>query len=113
MQQNALQAALSITVCEQPTMNRHFRGATICRTREDTETRISDMESANAIATNCRSRTPAQNPVQSRDVLRMRLRRFAAYNSVFACDDPPQRSAIRSVRLRSRGVPVDWRLSKN
>ena len=83
-------AALSITVCGQPTTNRRFRDATICRTREDTETRISDMESADAIATNCRSRTPTQNPVQSPDVLRTRLRRFAAYDSRFACDVLPQ-----------------------
>src|ERR1043165_10160542 len=70
--------ALSITVWGQPTTTRRFRGATICRTREDTETRISDRDSANAVATNCRSRTPSRNAVQSGDVRRTRLRRFAA-----------------------------------
>ena len=60
----------STRVCAQRTTTRRLAGATICRTREDTQTRIPMMESASAVATNCHSRTPPENAVQSREVHR-------------------------------------------
>src|SRR5437762_4963548 len=78
-------AALSTTVWGQPTTTHRLRRATICRTREDTETRIPDMDSATLLrrvaTVVLRRRIRCNHGTQ--------LRRFAAQNSASACDDLP------------------------